>query len=335
MTRSGITAAGNFIVDRVKIVDRWPEQDALSNILRESVGNGGGAFNVLVNLARMGFPHPLKAMGCIGDDIDGEWVRNECGRFDINTTGLECADAPTSYTDVMTVESTGRRTFFHQRGANAVFGRATIDLDGNASKILYLGYLLLLDALDEPDTQFGTKAAWLLAEASRAGMKTAIDVVSEDGDRFAHVVQPALPHVDWAFLNEFEAERTTGIAIRRGGALDRAALERAGVALLELGVHQAAFLHAPEGAMAVAADGRRLWQGAVRLPQSAIAGAVGAGDAFAAGVLYGLHEGSPLEECLRGGVSAAAASLSHPSASGGVRSLTDCLSQAEQFGFAP
>ena len=51
--RSGIAAAGNWIVDRVKVVDHWPEQDTLANIHEEGVGNGGGAFNVLVDLERL------------------------------------------------------------------------------------------------------------------------------------------------------------------------------------------------------------------------------------------------------------------------------------------
>lgn len=333
MTRSGITAAGNYIVDRVKIVDRYPEQDTLANILSESVGNGGGAFNVLVDLSRLGFGHPLRAMGFVGADADGDWIRRTCSAHQIDTASLLSCDAPTSYTDVMTVESTGRRTFFHQRGSNALFGSQPIDLGFGSSKILYLGYILLLDALDAPDLEYGTRAARLLAEASRTGLKTAIDVVSEDGDRFERIIQPALPHVDWCFLNEFEAERTTGIPIRRDGVLDRSALERAGVRLLELGVHEAVFLHAPEGALAVSADGERIWQGAVRLPSDRIVGAVGAGDAFAAGVLYGLHDGADLSICLEYGVYAAAASLTHASASDGVIPLSDCVEMGRRFGY--
>jgi hypothetical protein len=32
-TRNGILAGGNWIVDAVKIIDTWPQQDALANIL--------------------------------------------------------------------------------------------------------------------------------------------------------------------------------------------------------------------------------------------------------------------------------------------------------------
>jgi hypothetical protein len=51
--RSGILAAGNFIVDYVKIIDAYPEQDMLASILSESQANGGGPYNVLKDLSAM------------------------------------------------------------------------------------------------------------------------------------------------------------------------------------------------------------------------------------------------------------------------------------------
>lgn len=58
--RSGIIGAGNWIVDTTKIIDVYPSQDTLANIQSEEKNNGGGAFNILVDLAKMGadFPPP-------------------------------------------------------------------------------------------------------------------------------------------------------------------------------------------------------------------------------------------------------------------------------------
>lgn len=321
--RTGIAAAGNWIVDRVKIVDHWPEQDTLANIFEESVGNGGGAFNVLVDLAQLGVPFPLEGIGLVGNDADGRWILDRCRQNEIDTKQIEAIDAPTSHTDVVTVRDTGRRTFFHQRGANSHFSPDHVALEKVNAKIFYLGYLLLLDELDREDKVFGTQAARLLADASSTAMKTAIDVVSEDGDRFESIVRPALPHVDWCFMNEFEAEKTTGTQD----------LEKAGLELLKLGVRKCVFLHSPEGAMAISSDREHLWQPSVALPQEKVAGCVGAGDAFAAGALYGLHDDQPLEECLRMGVCVAAASLTRPSASEGILKLEDCLELCCTYGF--
>jgi bifunctional ADP-heptose synthase (sugar kinase/adenylyltransferase) len=74
--RSGILAAGNFIVDYVKIVDHYPQQDMLASILGESQANGGGPYNVLKDLAAMQAAFPLAACGLVGDDANGRWIRN-------------------------------------------------------------------------------------------------------------------------------------------------------------------------------------------------------------------------------------------------------------------
>jgi sugar/nucleoside kinase (ribokinase family) len=71
----------------------------------------------------------------------------------------------------------------------------------------------------------------------------------------------------------------------------------------------------------------------VNLPQSKIAGAVGAGDAFAAGYLWGVHEGEPLATRLRWAVCVAAQSLSHATASMGVESLATCCQLSKTHGY--
>lgn len=102
--RSGILAGGNWIVDKLKFVDVYPQQDALANILLESVCNGGSPFNILVDLAKLGAPFPLAGVGLIGTDADGEWIINQCAANHINTGQLRAhPGARTSYTDVMVV----------------------------------------------------------------------------------------------------------------------------------------------------------------------------------------------------------------------------------------
>ncbi|MDD4061242.1 MAG: carbohydrate kinase family protein [Kiritimatiellae bacterium] len=61
--------------------------------------------------------------------------------------------------------------------------------------------------------------------------------------------------------------------------------------------------------------------GSLNLPKGYIAGAVGAGDAFCAGMLYGLHEGGDAVADARLGNCCAAASLSRPGASEGIMPL--------------
>lgn len=332
--RTGILAGGNWIIDHVKMVDRYPAQDALATILSEHRGTGGTPYNVLLDLARLGAGFPLAGAGLVGDDADGRAIREDCCAHGIDATRLRtCATAGTSYTDVMTVQGSGRRTFFHHRGANALLAESDIDLASSDARIFLLGYLLLLDRLDEPDAAGVTGAARVLERARALGFRTAVDMVSEDGDRFATVVRPALPHVDHLIVNEFEASRTTDIAVMTDGAVDPRRVRKAAEALLAAGVRSWVVIHWSQGALAMGADGVVAVQGSVRLPDGAIAGTAGAGDAFAAGLLLGLHDGWPITACLRLAVCAAASSLSHPTCTGGVQDRVSCLELGERYGF--
>jgi sugar/nucleoside kinase (ribokinase family) len=333
-SRRGLLAAGNWIIDYTKIIDIYPAQDALCNILKETHGNGGSPYNLLIDLARLKAPFPLEALGLVGDDKDGEAIRADCLRHHIEPGQLHtCKEAHTSYTDVMSVKASGRRTFFHQRGANALLGPEHFDFTASRAKYFHLGYLLLLDRLDQPDPEHGTVAAGLLKQARAAGFKTSIDVVSEDSDRFAAIVRPALKHTDYAILNEFEAARTTGLQIRTEQGIDCPQLRIAAGNLLEAGVNEWVVIHFPEGAIAAGRDGSVLFQGSVRIAQEKIIGTTGAGDAFGAGLLYGLHEEMPMEECLRYAVCVAAACLTEATCSGGVRPLAHCLEFGSACGF--
>lgn len=332
--RSGILAGGNWIVDKLKVIDVFPQQDALANILDESTGNGGSPFNILIDLAKLGAKFPLAGVGRIGADAEGDWIRAQCAAWGVDEAQLKVhPEARTSYTDVMTVRETGRRTFFHQRGANAHLAETDFSFQDVSARIFHLGYLLLLDELDLPDPEFGTKAAKVLHRAREAGLRTSIDLVSEDSGRFAEIVVPALPQVDYCILNEFEIERTTGVPTRPGGPIFLPAVREAAQALLDQGVHIWVIVHFLEGAFALGKDGTECQWGSVLLPQNKIVSAVGAGDAFAAGVLYGLHENLPIAESLRHGVTAAAASLQGAGTSDGISGLAECLALGERFGF--
>jgi sugar/nucleoside kinase (ribokinase family) len=335
--RAGLLAGGNWIIDQVKMIDVYPQPEQLANIRSQSEGTGGAPYNVLIDLAHSGTPFPLYAAGLVGQDALGEHILKTCREHEVDVQHLRTTPkAPTSYTDVMTEVGGGRRTFFHARGANALWRGEDLDFKKLDVRIFHLGYLLLLDSLDQPDPRYGTQAARLLARAQAAGVKTSADVVSEDSDRFARIVNPALRHVDYCILNEIEAGKTTGFKIRPpGGALDTVALRHAAGALLQQGVRELVVVHFPEGAFARTRKGEDFWQPSLKLPPKRIAGTAGAGDAFCAGVLYGLHEGWDLQRCLLTGVCIAAASLADATCTAGVKSLNTSLALARKFGFGP
>jgi sugar/nucleoside kinase (ribokinase family) len=335
--RAGVLAAGNWIVDEVKVIDAFPAVEKLANIQSQTYGTGGAPYNVLVNLSRLGVSFPLAAAGLVGNDVFGERILADCRVHKIDTRLLKTTSkAATSYTDVMTEAANGRRTFFHFRGANGLWDGSEIDFSRSRAKLFHLGYLLLLDGLDQQDKRYGTKGAALLARAQDAGLKTSLDVVTEDSDRYGRLVVPALKYTDYLIVNEHEAGKISGFRIRQGdGSLDTVSLRHAAGALLQMGIRELVVIHFPEGAFSRTRKGEDVWQSSLKVPQKQIAGTAGAGDAFAAGILLGLHEGWDLARCLITAVSVAAASLSDPGCTAGVKPLATCLALAKKFGFRP
>ncbi|MBI4662659.1 MAG: carbohydrate kinase family protein [Verrucomicrobia bacterium] len=336
-SRSGLLAGGNWIVDQVKLIDVYPQPEQLANIKSQAQGTGGAPYNVLVDLAQLGAHFPLFGAGLVGKDTLGDQILADCKEHRIDTRFLRATSgAPTSYTDVMTETGGGRRTFFHNRGANALWRGDDLDFAKCKARVFHLGYLLLLDALDVPDKLFGTKAGRLLAKAQEAGLKTSVDVVSENSDRFFRIVTPALKHVDYCILNEIEAGKTAGFQVRQpNGELDTVALRHTAGSLLQHGVRELVVIHFPEGAFARTRKGEDHWQSSFELPLKHIAGTAGAGDAFCAGVLLGLHEGWDLGRSLLTGVCVATASLSDPTCTQGVKSLSAAMALAKKFRFRP
>lgn len=334
--RSGVLAGGNWIVDQVKIIDTYPQLEQLANIKSQHQGTGGSPYNVLLDLAKLGAEFPLMGAGFVGKDTYGESILADCTRHKVDSRYLKTvADAPTSFTDVMTVTGTGKRTFFHCRGANALWEAKDLDFNKIKARIFHLGYLLLLDKLDVVNKEGITGAARLLQAAQAAGMKTCVDVVSEASDRFKAIAIPALKFCDYAIINEYEAGQVAGFKIRKEGVLDTVSLRHAAGAILQFGVKELIVIHFPEGCFARTRDGKDHWQPSLKVPEKQIAGTAGAGDAFCAGVLFGLHEGWELQRCLLTGVCAAAASLSDPTCTGGMKPLAQVEALKKKYGVRP
>lgn len=318
----GIVCAGNWIVDIVHVIDRWPGQSELVTIAREVEGIGGGAANVLLALEAFGVEVPLYAMGLLGQDRHGSACRTALAGARADLRWLAATDrAMTAHTHVMTIPGESR-TFFYHPGCNDLLSGADLPVEAAAAlgaEVFYLGYLNLLGALDGL-VAGQTGAAAVLARARAAGMVTCVDLVSKAGPEFGAVVAAACRHVDYLFLNEVEAALATGIAIE--GPQDRKGLARAAEVLLQAGVQQAVVVHTP--ALGLWASRHGL---VIRTPEPAVlvVNPLGAGDAFCAGVIWGIHQGWTPDRALTLGHRAAAECLKGETATGSIPGLSVLL----------
>ncbi len=331
--KKGICAAGNLIVDITYPIERWPRQSELTTITEGITRSTGGAVcNVITDLAKLDPTLPLEAMGVIGEDPEGEFILEQLGAHKNIDLSLLKRRGKTSFTAVMSDNTTKKRTFFQYRGANALFDEACVDWERMKGQLLHVGYILLLDTLDQEDAEYGTRMARLLAQAKSRGIKTSIDVVTETGDRFRTLVPPALKYTDYCIINELEAQQITGVLLRdEEERLYVEHMEEALRKMKELGVSTWAVIHCPEGGYGLDENGSFVSLNSLRLPEDYIKGTVGAGDAFCAGVLYGAQKQWNLEESIRLGICTAAASLSEPGATEGVGSVEQVMKLGNRF----
>ncbi len=319
--RQGITLAGNILTDTVKMIPTFPEQGMLVTVREILRAVGGSVPNTGIDLAKIDPTMPLYACGKVGDDDHGVFVKQQMAHYGLDVSRVTTGTLGTSFSDVMTVSGTGARTFFHYRGANAEFGVSDVDVALLPGKMFHLGYLMLLDRLEEPDPVYGNQAARLLAQVQAQGIKTSVDVVSESSGHFAEVIVPVLPYCNAIIINEIEACQISGNTARdeHGKLLEDEVWAAMGF-ILDQGVKDCVIVHFPEAGMMLRKDGTRTKVPSVDMPRSMFKGSVGAGDAFCAGCLYGLYHGWCDAKILLFASGAAVCNLTEKDAISGLRS---------------
>jgi len=328
MRRRGIVLAGTVILDVVNIVDHWPAEETVAFIQRTEHGAGGPPLNAAAGLMKLEAPFPVTLAGAAGDDAYGDILVAQAAGYGLDTSGIaRVAGGITSHTMVMSSAQNGRRTFFHHTGVNATLQAASLLPHATDAKLFYLGSPGIARAMDEANGW-----ASLLKQAKAQGLKTCLELVPIAEDLLRALVPPCLPFCDYAVFNDYEAHAVTGLATTKGGRLDVESAIAACAKLLDMGVSDLAAIHHPDGAVAVSASGETAVRGSVRVPSSEIVGSVGAGDAFYAGMLFGIHEDWPLTRCLDLGNAAAATSLHAATTSASIRPYKDCLAYAAARG---
>lgn len=331
--KNKIFVAGNILLDFLYPITGYPAPGHLTTIEDNiSKAVGGLVCNVGIDLKRLMPDAEVYAIGLVGNDDSGDYALNVMQAEGLDTSMVGITGS-TSFTAVMSDTITRERTFFQYRGANALFSEEHMDFE-HMDGLLHIGYILLLDALDAEDEEYGTKMARLLSHAKEHGLETSIDVVSESGNRFARLVKPALRYTDYCIINEIETESTVGIPLRDdSGSLIYGNIIPALRALFDCGVGKWAVIHTPEGGFAMDRDGSTVSCGSVNLPDGWIKGTVGAGDAFCAGILSAVAMGMSLADAVRLGNCSAAASLAAPGAAEAMSTVADALTIGETHGF--
>lgn len=332
--RRGIVTGGTWCVDRNKLVAFWPGEDGLAEILSLEPRGGGSACNFAIDIRKLDPAMPVETMGLVGDDEDGRFLLALADAHRIKRDRMVVESGlPTQFTDAFGSQASGRRTHMFFPGTAALLTPDHFDLAGASGRIFHLGMPGIHRIMDAPWN--GEANGWVavLRRAKAAGLQTNLELPSVDPATIAALTRPCLPHLDFLIVNDHEIGAIAGEVTVTDRGTDVDACRRAASRLLEQGPLQVVAAHFPTGAVAMTRDGTVLSRASVNMPPSEIAAANGAGDAFAAGMIYGLHEGWSLEDAVSLAHAAAAASLRSMGTTDSVESWQACLALADRWGW--
>lgn len=333
MNKRGFICAGCWTVDRIKLIDLWPNEEQLALIQQVERQGGGSAHNVGIDLRKLDPSLPVATVGMLGLDDDGDFLFKQATDHQLDTSGLFRTDEKaTSYTDVMSVVGSGKRTFFHHTGTNDLLAPHHFNFAESSARILHLGLLSLHATMDAPTASGGNGWSTVLQQAKEHGLATSIEMVSIDPQRNRALVAPCLPYLDYLIVNDQEIGCIADIPTLHDGLTLLDNCLEAAWKVLSMGKMKLVAVHFPAGALCVTRDGQHFHAPSLAIPQSQIVSSVGAGDGFYAGFIYGVHEHWPIDKSLALAHAVAAASLRSASTVGSVGSVHSCQQLSREWG---
>jgi len=305
-----VVALGNAIMDVIAQVDDdflvrhdipkartnliSPERcDYLYNALPASrvETSGGSAGNTVAGLKSLGARAAF--MGKVGEDQIGRDYVADMRRIGADFFGSPLIGGASTARSMIAVTPDGERSMNTYLGASTEFAANDVDKDAVTSGAwLYLeGYLF-----DKPAAKTAFVHASEIAQA--AGRKVAITMsdvfcVDRHRDSFIHLIRT---HCDLVFANEAEL-----LAIYETTDFDKA------VSQIRKDSQIAAITRSSKGSVIV--SGADTWEAPVA--PAHVVDATGAGDQYAAGVLYGVTHGLSLPEAAALGNLCAGEVISH------------------------
>ena len=261
----------------MNLVDGHRSAELYQLVGERTTVSGGSAANTVIGVNSLG--GTCGYIGRVADDDLGEVFVSDMHRLSIEyTTPRAPAEDPTGRCIVF-ITPDGERTLNTFLGASNGLSSSDVDLDlVRRAKLLFLeGYLW-----DPPEAKAAMRHA---ASEIRSGTKVALTLsdqfcVERHRDSFLDLIDE---HVDAVFANHHEVMSLFEVD-QIDVALDMIQ-ERVELAAVTLGA-DGSLLITPQERITIDAD-----------PVARVVDKTGAGDLYAAGVLYGLAQGYDLQRC--------------------------------------
>jgi sugar/nucleoside kinase (ribokinase family) len=286
LVENGLDKGAMMLVDPARSAELYGKMQAAVE------ASGGSAANTIAGLASFGGKGAF--MGKVADDKLGETFAHDMRAIGARFENTPLVGGPATAVSMINVTPDAQRTMCTFLGASVEFSDADVEKDVvEAAKIVYLeGYLF--DA--EAARRAFAKAAGLAHGAGRMIALTLSDGFVVERHR-AGLMGFIETQVDLLFANETEI-----CALFETTDFDAA------VAALRPHVKLAAITRSEAGSV-ILSQGERLKVAAE--PVEKVVDTTGAGDQYAAGFMFGLSRGRPLQQCGQLASLAAAEVISH------------------------
>ena len=288
-----VIGLGSLNVDRIFRVERLLA-DSESAVDDDGSFAGGSAANTIFGLARMGIATGF--CGAVGDDTEGHLLVHDFKKAGTDTSRIITLSGVSSGT-VFCLSAPGGRSLYILAGANSRLAEGDLDL----SYINRAEYLHVSSFVDDAQFDISRK----IVENLSTKVKLSFSPGALYAARGMQALKPFLARADVLFINRDEIVKLTGEDYQKAAGLCLKAGCKTVAVTLGKGVKRDI-----RTIVAYIRDSRNEWFIDAEKPSRIkVIDTTGAGDAFAAGFLFGMLEGKQLATCGRLGHCAARLSL--------------------------
>ncbi len=299
---------GALNMDNIYQVERILD-DGEATVNRAGFFPGGSAANTIYGLARLGVSTGF--IGAVGKDTDGEALLQDFQRAGVDTGQVRVKPRSRTGSVLCLSDKLGRRSLYVLPGANNLLTMSDLDLAYiNQAKLLHV-------------SSFVHRWQFQMLVKLTGRLVSSVKLSFAPGSLYAAMglaaLTPILSRTHILFANESEIRRLTGQDFESGAGT---CLEK-GCRIVVITSGKGLKRKGKKTAAAYVRDTEKeYFIESKKTDASLIIDTTGAGDAFAAGFLYGLLMGKGLEQCGRLGDIVARFSISKIGAREGLTTLS-------------
>jgi len=281
MSAIEVIGLGAMNMDQIYRVERILA-DGETSVIEFRLSPGGSAANTIYALAKLGVSTGF--IGAVGDDKEGEMLVKDLDSVGVDRSQIKVKKGAKTGSVLCFSDKRGRRALYVLPGANTLLTSDDIDL-------AYVGQARILHL-----SSFANEEQLEIQKELVEKIPHSIEVSFAPGSIYAamgmRALEPIIKRSHIMFLNREEAEELTGADFQKGA--QKLLAQGAQIVAITLG---SGIRRGNTTATCFVASGEGGFMIEAKTTKKPAGDTIGAGDAFAAGFLYGFLRNKELSKC--------------------------------------